>query len=57
VATLGAKRSCGSIVPNSSAAEVLQVGDKILQVDGKPINSFEDFQRIVASKKVGMKFH
>jgi len=23
----------GSIVPNSSAAEVLQVGDKILQVD------------------------
>jgi len=35
----------GSIVPNSSAAEVLQVGDKILQVDGKSINSFEDFQR------------
>lgn len=43
----------GSIVRNSSAAEVLQVGDKILQVDGKSINSFEDFQRIVASKKVG----
>jgi regulator of sigma E protease len=42
-----------SIVPNSPASQVLQVGDKILQIDGQNVADYSQFQQTISKKNVG----
>jgi regulator of sigma E protease len=42
-----------SIVPDSPASQALQVGDKILKMDGVTVTNYAEFQQMMAKKKAG----